>query len=1426
MALPKRVTVGQLLINEALPEDLRDYSRPLDKKGLKGLLGELAAKYPERYREVSHRLNQVGENSAYESGGNSFGLSALRRARSADAIRGELSQKLRRVLANDALDDDKRNDLIVDLAGQYMKRQQKEIFDESAAEDNPLARQIISGARGNQMNLASLRGSDLLYTDHRDKVIPIPILKSYSEGLSPAEYWAGAYGARKGVLAAKFCLSSTTLVLMADFSTKELHQIHPGDLVMGADQQGRLRSTRVIQVHDNGKRPCWRYRFRVGNCHNRFAEIIATEDHRVLGRYRARNPDNNITDPSPLPLEMAKCHRNATKNEFSAVPAQGIANNKTEKLQIRSFLVGLLLGRCNDPDWEERGKILSCSDDLLADDTWGYMKVLGLTWEKVSNKSNRYILKGETVERENKSRDLLKALEVCVPDAEKRIPQAVWNWSPLSIASLLGGLFSIQGDVSVRPAGATIRFYAVSRELVRGVQKLLELGFGIWSSSMVHTAKEKKTRSQQDLYSFSISHAESLAKFCDLIPLAGKKRRTLEEVKIKVQTPPQLGFKVYSREKAGNLHTLDLEVDTPDHLFCLANGLVVSNSTQEAGFLSKQLNQIAHRLLISDDDDPRTDLPLRGLPVEVDDDDNEGSLLAQAAGPYGRNTVLTPKVLANLRRQGIKRLLVRSPAVGGAPDGGVYSRDVGVRERGGLPARGEMVGLTSSQALSEPLSQGQLSAKHSGGVAGEEKALSGFDHINQTIQIPKVYRGGAAHAQLDGTVQSITPAPAGGSIILVDDKEHFVPAQVAAKVKKGQTVEAGDVLSQGMPNPAEIVRHKGIGEGRRYFMFALRGAFRDAGMQANRRNIELLSRGLINHVRLTDETPDGIPDDVVQYSTLEHTYKPRAGAQKFLPQKARGKYLERPVLHYTIGTPIRPSVIKTLQEFGIKEVEAHDEPPPFQPEMIRGMYGLQHDPDWMTRMFGSGLKKSLLQGVHRGATSDPGGTSFVPGLARGVGFGQQGSVQTPGPQPSLPEPESPPAPSAPAPSASGLGSILPWAKRSQSNQANPNATAGGASGAQNPGGQPAPVQKAPTPTKLPAQLSGGGQQNTLDYHSGLQDMQRRMLSSLRTGTQSAMEFFDPELGKAFGTLTQGAPTAPAQQALTGNQFRQAFQESGMQLAPAGPPAPPAPVSQRAQAPPTTTPAGTVETPPQSPTATVPQAPVAEVAQPQGTVAPDIPPAELAGPPAPEQQAGAAQQEAQQFASASQGTAPPGFWGPERPDASQLGELYSTAPASGAATTAAGQGAKAVAKATPGVRAIPAYAAEIAEYAKKPALVAGSRAAAPAAAPVATKAAPGFFSRLGAATGMGRAATPFMGAMGAPILGEWLGGAMGDPTFADPRAFEQSMANATLPGQVWQSLTHPGTSIATTANILGREGGNVAGHYLNRLTGWQGGMPWD
>ena len=169
-----------------------------------------------------------------------------------------------------------------------------------------------------------------------------------------------------------------------------------------------------------------------------------------------------------------------------------------------------------------------------------------------------------------------------------------------------------------------------------------------------------------------------------------------------------------------------------------------------------------------------------------------------------------------------------------------------------------------------------------------------------------------------------------------------------------------------------------------------RNTLRASKIAASRRNVELLSRGLINHVRITglNSVSDALPDDIVEFNSITRGYRPRAGARETQLPRAANRYLERPYLQYSIGTRVTPRVSAELKQAGVKSVLSHEDEPPFAPEMVRAMETISYAPDWMVRLGGFHLKKGLLESVHRGRTSKEHGESFIPSLARGVDFGK------------------------------------------------------------------------------------------------------------------------------------------------------------------------------------------------------------------------------------------------------------------------------------------------------------------------------------------------------------------------------------------------------------------------------------------------------
>jgi len=419
------------------------------------------------------------------------------------------------------------------------------------------------------------------------------------------------------------------------------------------------------------------------------------------------------------------------------------------------------------------------------------------------------------------------------------------------------------------------------------------------------------------------------------------------------------------------------------------------------GYAAKLLLAAAHRMVVTDNDAP-PELEMlsagRGLPVDVTDTDNIGALLAADTGPYPRNTTITPKILAHLQKLKHDEILVRSPLTSVDPAGGVYARDVGFREQNRLPAIGESVGVTAAGAISEPVTQSLLSSKHKGGLAeAQSDELTGFALIDRLINTPKEFREAGTHTEVDGKVESIKPAEQGGSYVTVAGQQYYASPNAKVTVNLGDDVEAGDMLTGGTPNPRMVIRHKGLGEGGRQLVKSLHKAI---GKDAHRRNIELIVRGLVDRVRVTEEFDDYAPEDVVPYSEVMSRWQPREGSSVDGLHRIRGKYLEQPVLHYSVGTRITPSVTKMLQKHNVQQITTHNSPPPFEPETVRATDVLRTDQDWMTRQVGTGLQRGLLESAHRGRISDEDSTSFVPARAHAVNFGSVGKVQLSPPKPS------------------------------------------------------------------------------------------------------------------------------------------------------------------------------------------------------------------------------------------------------------------------------------------------------------------------------------------------------------------------------------------------------------------------------------------
>ena len=411
-------------------------------------------------------------------------------------------------------------------------------------------------------------------------------------------------------------------------------------------------------------------------------------------------------------------------------------------------------------------------------------------------------------------------------------------------------------------------------------------------------------------------------------------------------------------------------------------------ATANAGALGKLFSSSMVEQVVTEDDCGT----VAGMPVKTDDKDNVGSVLAAEAGPYGAGTVITKQVMSDLKKAGIDEIEVRSPVTCGAKNG-VCAHCAGIRENGRFPEIGYNLGLNSASALAERVAQGSLNVKHSGKKVEGASPYSGFDMLKQMATVPEHYKDRATVSSIDGTVEKIEKAPQGGSYVWVNDEKFYVPHGYDVLVKQGDEVEAGDQLSDGVISPADAVKYKGIGEGRRYFTQRFTQAYRDSGYKGNRRNVEALARSLINNVVVDDADAEGqmLPGDLVSYSRWSWGYKPRPNSVQSAPMKALGKYLEQPALHYTIGTRVTKRVAKDLEKFKVPSVLYNDNPPGVHPEMKSIVETTGQTDDWMGRLGTTYIGKRLIEDVQRGAESNSKGLNPYPAVAKGTTLGEWGT---------------------------------------------------------------------------------------------------------------------------------------------------------------------------------------------------------------------------------------------------------------------------------------------------------------------------------------------------------------------------------------------------------------------------------------------------
>ncbi|MBN9157915.1 MULTISPECIES: DNA-directed RNA polymerase subunit beta' [unclassified Microbacterium] len=194
-------SLGQAIFNDTLPKGYPFVREVADKGKLSQIVNKLAEEYPKVETAASlDRIKDAGFYWATRSGVTVALSDVITPPNKAEIVAGyeKQAEKIQAQYDKGLTTDAERRQELVELWTKATNEVQAEM-QANFPEDNTINRMVSSGARGNWLQIRNIAGMRGLVNNTKGEFIPRPIISSYREGLSVAEYFIATHGTRKGL---------------------------------------------------------------------------------------------------------------------------------------------------------------------------------------------------------------------------------------------------------------------------------------------------------------------------------------------------------------------------------------------------------------------------------------------------------------------------------------------------------------------------------------------------------------------------------------------------------------------------------------------------------------------------------------------------------------------------------------------------------------------------------------------------------------------------------------------------------------------------------------------------------------------------------------------------------------------------------------------------------------------------------------------------------------------------------------------------------------------------------------------------------------------------------------------------------------------------------------------------------------------------
>ena len=293
--------------------------------------------------------------------------------------------------------------------------------------------------------------------------------------------------------------------------------------------------------------------------------------------------------------------------------------------------------------------------------------------------------------------------------------------------------------------------------------------------------------------------------------------------------------------------------------------------TADSGYLTRRLVDVSQDVIVREEDcfAARGEAP-KGMMIEAIMDDNKvvEKFAERILGRYTVDPVYHPETgellcdADTMITYDIRDKIVAAGVTGVncrmvltcRSEHGVCAKCYGANlATGGNVDIGEAVGIIAAQAIGEPGTQLTMRTFHTGGVASAEDITQGLPRVVEIFEARKP-KGLAVISEIGGKV-SLSEGKKREATITNEDGEsekYLIPFGAKLRVKDGDVIEAGDVLTDGSVNPNDILKIKGVKGVQAYMLTEVQNTYRSQGVDIADKHIEVIIRQMLRKVQVED----------------------------------------------------------------------------------------------------------------------------------------------------------------------------------------------------------------------------------------------------------------------------------------------------------------------------------------------------------------------------------------------------------------------------------------------------------------------------------------------------------------------------------------------------------------------------------------------